>query len=70
MPIGCTLTVHRKRVPIGSLPVFWHVPSAGGTLLGLANEGRCVCARNLKNEAHRQSLPCDYFFSFSSARVI
>ena len=35
VPIGCTLTAHRKRVPIGSLPAFWYVPSAGGTLLGL-----------------------------------
>ena len=35
MPIGCTLTAHRKRVPIGSLSAFWHVPSAQETLLGL-----------------------------------
>jgi len=38
VPIGCTLTEHRKTAPIGSLSAFWHVPPAKRTLLGLRKE--------------------------------
>lgn len=58
VPIGCTLTAHRKRVPIGSLSAFWHIPSAEWTLLGLRY---CPAAMVCSQYAFiRDNFPCDF----------